>query len=138
MTQPCPRFASSASIFPGLVPGWLEVGSCSYCGSMEPAALFEAITGGAEIYATSRNNQLFVRYIEIDPETGRVGETPTQAEGMFQFEHFSESERTKFVQLLNDEEITFGYPGHFTILPFFVQQAEGGSFEIDEAGEPQL
>ena len=136
MTQPCPRFAHALPLSPGFVPFWDIVGKCTFCGSITPDALFEAIAGGAEIFGTKKNNKIFIRYVEVDPDTGRT-ENTGKAEDMFQFEHLNEAERERFVVSLNAENITFGYPGHLTTHPFFTGKV-GDSFEVIDDGVPDL
>ena len=39
----------------------------------------------------------------------------------FYFQHLSDDERTKFIELLNAHELVIGMPGHFYQLPFFIK-----------------
>lgn len=88
---------------------WKE-GRCSWCGSMTPDALFEAITAGTELGPTDKSYKVY------------VGER-----GKFYFQHFSEAHMAKFIGIYNDRDengkrpMNIGYPGHFYVLPFFMK-----------------
>ena len=45
----------------------------------------------------------------------------TQAK--FYFQHLDEAGKIKFIDLVNAKKITFGYPGHLYVTPFFCQRA---------------
>ena len=137
MTQPCPRFARSILPGPGFVPSWsAEDGRCTFCGSIQPDALFEAIVNDAEIYSANKNNKVFIRFVEFDPDTG-LRKAVDEPEEIFQFEHFVVEERERFVQLLNAGDIRFGYPGYLLTQPYFVQKVNG-SFEVNADGVPEF
>jgi hypothetical protein len=40
--------------------------------------------------------------------------------GKFYFQHFTEEEKHKFIDLVNQRKINIGYPGHFYVLPYFM------------------
>lgn len=90
-------------------PGMLGAGqrACSYCGSMHPDDLFQAIADGAEVEPTDKNYKAYVRFAD-----GRHHK--------FYFEHLDEAQRQRFVDLLNAKAVKIGYPGHFYVRPFFV------------------
>lgn len=91
---------------------WREDGTCSYCGSISPDALFKAIDAGEEIIPTDKSYKAY------------VGEGHRK----FYFQHLSEAEKVRFVEYLNARRINIGYPGHFYIRPYFVcfpEKSEG-------------
>jgi len=79
--------------------------ACSYCGSMHPDDLFEAITRGDEIGPTDKDYKIY------------VGHGPGHK---FYFQHLDYAQKLRFIDLLNDHKIEIGYPGHFYIKPFFI------------------
>ncbi|MGO7779469.1 hypothetical protein ACC717_04975 [Rhizobium ruizarguesonis] len=44
--------------------------------------------------------------------------------GKFYFQHLSDEEQTRFIELLNAKKINVGAPGYFYRLPFFASRAE--------------
>lgn len=81
---------------------WTERGTCSWCGSISPEALFEAIDRGDELGPTDKNYKVY------------VGGQPK-----FYFQHLDADDQRRFIALLNDGKLNIGYPGHFYVLPFF-------------------
>lgn len=49
----------------------------------------------------------------------QVGVESSMTTGKFYFEHFSEEDKHRFIQLLNDKKIQLESPGYFYRLPFF-------------------
>ena len=136
MTQPCPRFAHPLPLF-GFVPTWSdEDGKCTFCGSIQPDTLFDVIMNGAELFSSGKNNKIFVRFVDYDPDTGLTTNTK-KAEEIFQFEHFVLEEQEKFVQLLNAGDIALGYPGYLIKQPYFVRKVDG-AFEVGGDGVPEF
>ena len=85
---------------------WRDDGTCSYCGSISPEAFFEAIERGTELGPTDKNYKVY------------VGVTEHQK---FYFQHLSQDERTRFVDLFNAGTLKIGYPGRFYVVPFFMR-----------------
>lgn len=81
---------------------WRPDGTCSYCGSMKPEALFAAITEGKEITPTDKNYKIYVAGIK-----------------KFYFQHLSGEEQKAFYKLYKDGKLKMEYPGHFYNPPFF-------------------
>lgn len=173
----CPRRAEIgiASTFPG-PDHWraeresFRVGpTCSYCGSISPAKLFELIEAGAKLGPTDKNYKVYVdapnptpdelrcdmgsnganhpgttregywkqhkdltakeRDIVLRGGMGRdhepgywhhFGPTGPKSWGKFYFQHLSEDEKRRFVDLLNAKAIAIGEPGYFYRLPYFM------------------
>jgi hypothetical protein len=102
-TFSCPRRAETG--FAG-EDSFRADGTCSYCGSMSPDKLFEAIEAGAEIGPTDKNYKV---YVESDEGHGKA-----------YFQHLGEDEKRRFIDLLNANKIRIGYPHHFYVRPFFI------------------
>lgn len=77
---------------------------CSYCGSMPSEALFEAIERGEQLTPTDKDYKVYV-----EPGSRK-----------FYFQHFTDEEKRRFVDLLNARAIKIAYPGYFYRLPYFV------------------
>lgn len=164
--QPCPRQRHEATLDAqrNHLSHWRDDATCSYCGSLMPAKLFEAIEKGAPIAATDKNYKL---YVEIDnPKAGEprvvsscnfaIDPARLEAEGWqvvtdalrqqfdllpshrfvqirpdeakvtakVYFQHFTEAERHRFLDLMNAGRLTFRVGVGFYVLPFFVHRRE--------------
>lgn len=82
---------------------------CSYCGSVHPDDLIERLKAGDELGPTDKNYKAYLEY--------SVGFNK------FYYQHLSAEQRTEFIAMLNARSIRFGYPGYFTVLPYFVRSA---------------
>lgn len=80
---------------------------CSYCGSMHPDDFMEAMRSGKELGVTDKNYKAYVDGMN----------------GKFYYQHLSAEQRHEFIALINERKINFGYPGYFTVLPYFIQRA---------------
>lgn len=109
--------------------------SCSFCGSLHPDAFMEWIEQGAEVGPTDKSYKAYITYPGKDPEEGKVqeytipnesGGPPTEVtevygtECKFYFQHLSDDQQIKFVELYNNLTMRIGYPGRFYVLPFFM------------------
>ena len=112
--QPCPRQLSEATleVQRRYESKWRRDGTCNYCGSLNADALFKAVKAGAEIIPTDKNYKIYIR-----------GETAPDVHGTckFYFQHFTQDERKKFIDLLNENRIILGYPHYFYVPPFFIK-----------------
>lgn len=77
---------------------------CSYCGSMRPGDLFDAIEAGERLIPTDKSYKVYV-----DPGYRK-----------FYFQHFDEAQKMRFIILLNEGRIVFGEPGYFYRTPYFI------------------
>lgn len=113
MTQPCPRQTNEAtlSIQREHVSHWRADGTCSYCGSVSPERLFAAIEAGMVLEPTDKDYKVYLRTESGDGQ-----------EQKFYFQHLSVEERHRFIGLMNEKRLKLGLPGHFYVLPFFVQR----------------
>lgn len=80
---------------------------CSYCGSMHPDDFMQALRDGAELGVTDKNYKAYV-----DGHNGK-----------FYYQHLSPEQRHEFIEMVNRNEIRYGWPGHFTVLPYFMRRA---------------
>lgn len=83
---------------------WRENGTCSFCGSMCPGTFMDDIKAGAELGPTDKSYKVYM------------------PNGKFYFQHLSPEQQQEFVQLLNTKQLKIGMPGHFYVLPFFIQR----------------
>ena|SRR5215469_8204438 len=81
-------------------------GVCSYCGSITPEALFKAIEEGAEVTPTDKSYKIYI-----------------EGNRKFYFQHLSEEDRDRFIQLHNDHKIKLAHPGYFYVKPYFCKSA---------------
>ena len=109
----CP-VAASEGIVGGtfkLVDGFDEHRCCRYCGSLHPDDFMAHLeTGEAKLGATDKAYKVYV-------ETMRSSRNPM---GKFYFEHLSDAQKDRFVELLNAKRFMID-TGRFYVLPFFVQ-----------------
>lgn len=85
---------------------------CSYCGSMHPDDFMEAIRAGRQLGVTDKNYKAYL--------------SAPGGEGKFYFQHLSDEQRHEFISLLNAGTVAFGWPGHFTTLPYFIGTRSAG------------
>lgn len=129
---------------------WTKDGKCSYCGSLSPEVVLQRIEAGeVEVGPTDKNYKAYIRVLRGDAfkQTHRTDDKPFKGwdspehtwvtqetkEGKFYYQHFSEEQCKKFVELYNAHQMHVGYPGHFYRPPFFmkllpvnVEDATGG------------
>jgi hypothetical protein len=71
----------------------------------------ELVQSGAEIGPTDKN---YKAYVEVTPtELQQLGTMK------FYFQHLSEEQRARFIELHNMGVMQIGYPGYFYVKPFF-------------------
>jgi len=109
----CPRGPGGNSPFAAPFNGeadWREDGTCSYCGSLNPDLLFAQIEKGAELGPTDKSYKIYVRLVDHQ----------VRGAGKFYFQHLSDEQQVRFVELYNAHQLKIGMPGHFYTLPFFM------------------
>lgn len=112
----CPRGAGPDSPFKAPFNGeatWRDDGTCSYCGSLRPDLLFAQIERGAKIGPTDKSYKIYVDLIGHQ----------VRGAGKFYFQHLSDEEQTRFIELINTKAMNIGFPGHFYVLPYFARPA---------------
>lgn len=101
--QTCPRrLELSFGKLEENIDSWREDGTCTYCGSLNPAEFFKAIISGIEIGPTDKNYKCYVA-------GGKK----------FYFQHLTKPQQEEFIRLLNAKQINIGYPSYFYALPYF-------------------
>lgn len=102
----CPRRAMSGDDL------WrTQDNTCSYCGSFNPTALMARLEAeDVELGPTDKNYKV---YLDAKPGTPPV---PLK----FYFQHFSEPQKRRFIELLNQKKLHFGHPGYLYTTPFFI------------------
>ena len=103
---PCPRRQENpVQITDPKEDHWREDQTCSYCGSLNPDKVMELLTAGVEVSPTDKNYKIYLS------ETRKA-----------YFQHFSQEQQKKFIEMLNEKKIKLGYPGYFYVLPFFIKK----------------
>lgn len=135
---PCPRrgpFGLTLSDPDG--DKWREDDSCSYCGSLNPDVFMARVEAGdVELVPTGKSYKVYLESVgEAFRQTYRdcpMDSAPHMPavcphwvtrrveHAKFYFEHLSDEQRRRFVELLNERKLKIGYPGHFYVLPFFI------------------
>lgn len=87
---------------------------CSYCGSVRPDYFLEQLKQGIELGVTDK---AYKAYLHISD----TGQPPVK----FYYQHLSMQQRHEMVAMLNARQVNYGYPGGFTVLPFFIQTGQG-------------
>lgn len=101
----CPRRGEiGAHVYSG-DDKWRDDGTCSYCGSLSPDELFERIEQEHELIPTDKNYKVYIR--------------AGGHQRKFYFQHLSDDEQQRFLDLLNARTLHIAYPGYFYRLPFF-------------------
>ena len=88
---------------------WREDGTCSYCGSMSPEGLFEAIGCGAELGPTDKNYKVYVNGGDRIVQGGARGSFG----GKLYTVHLNRANAARLRELLLAGKVKIGYPGHF-------------------------
>ncbi len=80
---------------------------CSYCGSLEPERFLELAREGWDVGPTDKTYKAYL----TDPashETFKV-----------YYQHLSQPQRERFIEMHNAQEMRISYPGYFYIPPYF-------------------
>lgn len=80
---------------------------CSYCGSVAPEAFMAYLQQGGKLGVTDKNYKAYLS----DADTAK-----------FYFQHLSKEQRREFADMMTAREVAYGYPGYFTVLPYFIKQ----------------
>jgi hypothetical protein len=107
-SQTCPRRMAEFGPWKSEegIDSWRNDNTCSFCGSLKPEIVLEAIEAGKEVTPTDKSYKLYV-----------------DGHRKAYFQHFSDEQRTKLIELVNAKKISFAFPGYFYVLPFFARTA---------------
>lgn len=150
--KPCPRMIEDGRLTPRVVlTNKPEDDRCDYCGSIDGDHFMARLEAGdVTLDPTDKNYKV---YVKGDPGTakfrmayrtdkrldqlkpGDVVPDPNDQslwtwavredqEGKFYFQHLTEAQMKRFVELLNEGKLRLGYPGRFYCRPFFIQYKE--------------
>lgn len=140
MTMKCPRRAESHVVLPGdkTDEDYFDGDdSCSYCGSLNPDILMARIEkGDVELGPTDKSYKIYVRnkngekfkmwhtrkcpdVMTCDRKTCEHWTKTERDETKFYFQHLSQEQKVRFVELLNEKKLNIGMPGHFYVRPYF-------------------
>ncbi|MGO7089472.1 hypothetical protein AB9E14_23640 [Rhizobium leguminosarum] len=139
----CPRRAEGVPAFAAHTKDtWREDGTCSYCGSLnEKTFMCRLEAGDVELGPTDKSYKVYVEnkggegfkqtYRNCPRDANCTGPddcthwvTRDISQTKFYFQHLSDEEQTRFIELLNAKKINVGAPGYFYRLPFFASRAE--------------
>lgn len=130
----CPRGAESGREGNAV---WSDDETCTYCGSLHPDLFMERLEAGNVILGpTDKNYKVYVKPKDdalkfqqsFRDENSPKGDDPTKwvwttresDHAKFYFQHLSEQQKQRFVELLNEKKLNIDYPGHFYRRPFFI------------------
>ena len=54
----------------------------------------------------------------------KVQPRPARTQGKFYFQHLSDDDRTRFIELYNAKRMKLGYPGYFYSRPYFCKAVD--------------
>jgi hypothetical protein len=107
----------------------VEAGTfCSFCGSLHPEKFLELIAEGWVVEPTDKNYKAHLgRVRSAEERTAEPGEAlpPIASRAKFYYQHFTEDQQQRFVDLYNSSAMRIGRPGYFYVLPFFMRIGQG-------------
>jgi hypothetical protein len=107
MSYLCPRRSEHPAIFRLLSEDTLGA-TCSFCGSLNPDEFMKQAEAGVKLGPTDKNYKVYVN-----------------EHTKFYFQHLTDEQMQKFVELMNAKKLNIGYPGHFYVLPYFMKPVTG-------------
>jgi len=143
--QTCPRrFEDGREPLHGEGPdSWRADQTCTYCGSLHPDVFMERAEAGDvrlsptdkdyKVYVGNQGGAAFAMTYRKDcrgaptctgPDDCTHWVTEERQETKFYFQHLSEAQQRRFVELHNAKppRLHLDYPGHFYRLPFFMRR----------------
>lgn len=107
--------------------------SCNFCGSLHPDTFMEWIEAGGEVTPTDKSYKAYIKCPLPNERYGEVTEDVTEGgghittvygrEAKFYYQHLSDEQKKRFVDLYNSRTMKVGYPGRFYVSPFFMVPA---------------
>jgi len=80
-------------------------GGCSYCGSTDPEVFLKFVEEGGSVEPTDKSYKAYCHGV---------------GSGKFYFQHLSEPQMLRFIELYNSQTMKVAYPGYFYVSPFFM------------------
>lgn len=108
----CPRGAGPDSPFVEGMRGeafWHDDKKCSFCGSLSGDEFIRLAEAGEQIIPTDKNYKAYVG---------------SWYRHKFYYQHLSDEQMNRFIELANNGTMKIGYPGRFYVRPFFVEIAK--------------
>lgn len=117
MSHQCPRRGETNGAFnlpehdEYLTRSGVERAVCSYCGSVSGDDLMAYLEAGGELTPTDKNYKGYL----------------ANPWGKIYYQHLTEEQKRRFVDLVNEGKLKIGDPGHFYVSPFFMaRRSENG------------
>lgn len=131
MTPPCPRCEGLSDL--GIdYSKWPDDGHCHRCGSLLGDIFMARLEAGdVEVVPSDKNYKCYVHNKngekfkqshsgKTDADGNWSCTTEERNETKFYFQHLSEDQMRRFVDLLNEKKLHIGDPGFFYRKPFFI------------------
>ena len=108
--QLCPRRAENPiSLQLSAEDTWREDNTCSYCGSLNPDEFIRLLEcGEIELGPTDKSYKVYLH-----------GADGKRSRGKFYFQHLSQAQKDRFIEIYNEGKMKIGFPGHFYTTPYF-------------------
>lgn len=98
---------------------------CSFCGSLHPEKFLELIADGWTVEPTDKTYKAYLSLVLDQPRSDVGSDAPLSValfggRAKFYYQHFTEEQMQRFVDLYNDNTMRLGRPGYFYRMPFFM------------------
>ena len=121
---------------------WRDDNSCSYCGSLNPDEFMSRVEAGdVTLTPTDKNYKVYIendggesfKQTYRDCPQGTPPHMPDECShwvtqlrngAKFYFQHLTDEQKQRFVNLYNQSKIKLDYPGYFYRMPFFMKVAD--------------
>ena len=113
------------------LPGYIDDGACSVCGSLNADTFMARLEAGDVVLCpTDKNYKVYIHnkggspfkqtYGSKDKDGNHIWVCRDTDHSKFYFQHLSEEQKNRFVELLNEKKLHLDHPGYFYQTPFFV------------------
>lgn len=85
-------------------PDTFQAGRCSYCGGLAPEEFMRRVEEGEKVIPTDKSYKVYLSH----------------GHEKFYYQHLSDEQKRRFVELLNEHKVRIDYPGYFYVRPYFV------------------